>query len=85
MGRLTVDGINPILAMRGWRSLLWVIRGASWEVTCGFCRTRFRRATLVVREFSRLPRLRDPQYVVKRRLVLAADETEVRVAIPFHG
>jgi hypothetical protein len=43
MGRLIVDGINPILATRGWRSLLWVIRGATWEVTCGSCRTRFTR------------------------------------------
>ena len=30
---------------------------------------------LVARRFGRLPRLRDPQQVVKRRFVLAADET----------
>jgi hypothetical protein len=43
VGRLKVEAINPVLVTSGWRSLLWMIRGAAWEFTCGFCRTRSRR------------------------------------------
>jgi hypothetical protein len=43
VGRLKVEAINPVLVTSGWRSLLWMIRGAAWELTCGFCRTRSRR------------------------------------------
>ena len=37
---LTVEAINPVLVSR-WRSLLWMIRGAKWELTCGYRRTHF--------------------------------------------
>jgi hypothetical protein len=37
---LIVEAINPEV-VSGWRSLLWVVRTAKWELTCGFCRTRF--------------------------------------------
>ena len=42
MGQLKVEAIDPVL-VTGWRSLVWVFRGVEWELTCGFCRERFRR------------------------------------------
>jgi hypothetical protein len=42
MGELKVEAIDPVL-MTGWRSLLSLVRGAEWELTCGFCRVRFRK------------------------------------------
>ncbi len=41
MALLQVEAINPVLTTTGWRSMLWLIRGADWNLTCGFCRTRF--------------------------------------------
>ncbi len=40
MGQLKVEAINPVLET-SLRSLLWVVRAARWELTCGFCRTLF--------------------------------------------
>jgi rRNA maturation endonuclease Nob1 len=40
MGQLKVEAINPVLDT-SLRSLFWVVRAARWELTCGFCRTRF--------------------------------------------
>ena len=42
MGQLKVEAINPVL-ITGWRSFVWLSRRVEWELTCGFCRTRFRR------------------------------------------
>jgi rRNA maturation endonuclease Nob1 len=39
--QLRVEAINPVLD-ESWRSFRWVVRAARWEVTCGFCRTRFK-------------------------------------------
>lgn len=41
MSQLRVEAINPVLD-EAWRSFRWVVRAARWEVTCGFCRTRFK-------------------------------------------
>jgi uncharacterized Zn-finger protein len=40
MGRLTVDAINPVLD-ESWPRALSAMGFVRWEVTCGFCRTRF--------------------------------------------
>jgi len=42
VGQLTVRAIDPRLqnGIRGF--LLGMIRGARWELTCGFCKERFR-------------------------------------------
>lgn len=41
MSQLKVDAINPVLD-ESFRSLRWLVRAARWEVTCGFCRSRFK-------------------------------------------
>jgi hypothetical protein len=40
MGRLTVDAINPVVD-ESWPRPLSAMGFVRWEVTCGFCRTRF--------------------------------------------
>ena len=40
MSRLTVDAINPLID-ETWPRVLSAFAFVRWEVTCGFCRTRF--------------------------------------------
>ena len=40
MGRLTVDAINPEID-EAWPRPLSALGFVRWELTCGFCRTRF--------------------------------------------
>ena len=49
MGQLEMPAIDARMeaGVRGF--LLGLIRGASWELTCGFCRQRFRRLQYSVR------------------------------------
>jgi DNA-directed RNA polymerase subunit RPC12/RpoP len=48
MGQLEVRAIDAQL-QGGWRALfLGMLRGAAWELTCGFCKARFRRVTYFV-------------------------------------
>jgi len=42
VNQLILDAINPVRTDT-WSSLHWAIRGARWELTYGFCRTRFER------------------------------------------
>ena len=42
-----MDAINPQRA-DSWRSLMWLVRGARWDFTCGFCRQRFRGITWIL-------------------------------------
>jgi hypothetical protein len=53
-GMLTVEAINPVL-LSGWRSLIWMIRGAKWELTCGFCRTHFQSYAPMVASYIDCP------------------------------
>jgi hypothetical protein len=54
MATLTLEAINPE-RIDTWRSLHWAIRAMRWELTCGFCRLRFRRATWFARSYIDCP------------------------------
>jgi hypothetical protein len=47
MARLTVDAINPEL-IEPWPAALTALGVVRWELTCGFCRTRFRRTVWMI-------------------------------------
>ena len=49
---LEVEAINPIRVGMFPPNVLYVF--ARWEVTCGFCRTRFRRNVLELMAGSRM-------------------------------
>jgi hypothetical protein len=42
VGPLEIEAINAE-RIDSWRSFSWVVRLTRWELTCGFCRLRFRR------------------------------------------
>ena len=53
-----VEAISPVRLGRFPPNVLYVV--ARWEVTCGFCRTRFRRVVLDLLIGSRLSRVACP-------------------------
>ena len=48
MSQLELEAINPVRT-DSWRTLHWVARMGRWELTCGFCRTRFTSVRSFVR------------------------------------
>ena len=54
VGTLTIDAIGAE-RIDTWRSLHWTLRLVRWEVTCAFCRLRFRRSTWYIRSFVECP------------------------------
>ena len=55
---LEVEAINPVRLGMFPPNVLYVV--GRWEVTCGFCRTRFRRIVLDVIIGSRLSKVTCP-------------------------
>ncbi len=53
MGQLVVEAINPV--PDSWRSLRWMVRAFRWELTCGFCKTRFADTGWVARTTVNCP------------------------------
>lgn len=54
MPKLTVNAINPVFD-ESFRSLRWLVRAARWELTCGFCRTRFKDTGWILRSTAVCP------------------------------
>lgn len=66
MGRLTVDGINPQLVERT-PAVLWRFGLVAVDLTCGFCRTRFRAVIWVGREVATCPACGTRNQLERRR------------------
>jgi hypothetical protein len=54
MPQLKVEAINASRT-GSFRSLLWAVRASRWELTCGFCRTRFKHTGWVFRSSAVCP------------------------------
>jgi hypothetical protein len=54
MAQLKIDAINPVRTDT-WTTFLWVARMARWELTCGFCRTRFTSSGMFFRSSAVCP------------------------------
>ena len=55
MGQLKVMAIDARLETGPIGLLLSLIRGARWELTCGFCKERFRKVLLLFLGFADCP------------------------------
>lgn len=55
MAQLKVRAIDPRLETGPLGLLLSLIRGARWELTCGFCKERFGKVQLLFMGFSDCP------------------------------
>ena len=55
MAQLRVRAIDPRLETGPRGLLLGMIRGARWELTCGFCKERFARTQLLLSTHADCP------------------------------